>query len=92
LCITAKIGHPCLKWVRFGKAQNEHNRSGVHSKADSRLRRATVPTGRHLDVAPAFERREQHEQIGGSVALVLDSSRLPRFHRDRDARLGNELF
>ena len=26
---------------------------------------------RHLDVAPAFERREQHEQVGGAVALVL---------------------
>jgi hypothetical protein len=25
----------------------------------------------HLDMAPAFERREQHEQIGGAVALVL---------------------
>ena len=25
----------------------------------------------HLDVAPAFERREQHEQVGGAVALVL---------------------
>ncbi len=22
---------------------------------------------RHLDVAPAFERREQHEQVGGAV-------------------------
>jgi hypothetical protein len=24
-----------------------------------------------LEVAPAFERREQHEQVGGAVALVL---------------------
>jgi hypothetical protein len=26
---------------------------------------------RHLDVAPTFKRREQHEQVGGAVALVL---------------------
>ena len=36
---------------------------------------------RHLDVAPAFERREQHEQVGGAVALVLviDAGRAPGF-------------
>src|SRR5208283_1884324 len=28
-------------------------------------------TIRHLDVAPAFERREHHEEIGDAVALVL---------------------
>ena len=33
---------------------------------------------RHLDVAPAFERREQHEQVGGAVALVLVSTRAAR--------------
>ena len=26
---------------------------------------------RHLDVAPAFERGEQHKQVGRAVALVL---------------------
>jgi hypothetical protein len=26
---------------------------------------------RHLDVAPAFERREQHEQVGRAIAFVL---------------------
>ena len=49
---------------------------------------------RHLEVAPAFERREQHEQIGGAVALVLviDADRLSGLHRDRHARLGDELL
>ncbi len=28
-------------------------------------------TIRYLDVAPAFERREQHEEVGGPIALVL---------------------
>ena len=48
----------------------------------------------HLDVAPAFERREQHEQVGGAVALVLviDAGRASPFHRDRQARLGKELL
>jgi hypothetical protein len=26
---------------------------------------------RHLDMAPAFQRREHHEQIGRAVALIL---------------------
>ena len=49
---------------------------------------------RHLDVAPAFERREQHEQVGGAVALVLviDAGWASSFHWDRHARLGNELL
>ena len=49
---------------------------------------------RDLDVAPAFERREHHEQVGGAVALVLviDTGRTPRFHRHRPARLGDELL
>ena len=49
---------------------------------------------RDLDVAPAFERREQHEKIGGAVALVfvVVTGRAARFHRDRQARLGEELF
>jgi hypothetical protein len=47
-----------------------------------------------LDVAPAFERREHHEQVGGAVTLVLvvTTSRAPRFHRDWHARLGEQLL
>ena len=49
---------------------------------------------RDLDVAPAFERREQHKEIGGAVALVLVimTGRAPRFHRHRHAGLGDELL
>jgi hypothetical protein len=34
-----------------------------------------------LDMAPAFERSNHHEQIGGAVALVLviEACRAPRF-------------
>ena len=48
----------------------------------------------HLDVAPAFKRREHHEQVGSAVALifVIDTGRAPRLHRDGHARLGNELL
>ncbi len=47
-----------------------------------------------LDMAPTFERCEHHEQVGGPVALVLviEAGRTPGFHRDRHARLGNELL
>src|SRR6202049_5211601 len=47
-----------------------------------------------LDMAPAFERSEHHEEIGGAVALVLvvKTRRASRFHRHRHARLGNELL
>ena len=31
-----------------------------------------------FDMAPAFERREQHEQVGGAVALVLVIERAGR--------------
>jgi hypothetical protein len=49
---------------------------------------------RDFDMAPAFERREQHEQVGGSVAFifVIATGRAPRFHRDRRPRLGEELL
>jgi hypothetical protein len=49
---------------------------------------------RDLDVAPTFQRRKQHEQVCGTVALVLVvvARRLPRPHRDRRARLGDELL
>ena len=42
----------------------------------------------------SFERREQHEQVGGAVALVLVivTGRASRFHRDRHPRFGNELL
>ena len=47
-----------------------------------------------LDVTPAFERCEHHEEVGGTVALVLvvATGRAARFHRDRHARLGDELL
>ena len=43
-----------------------------------------------LDVAPAFERCEHHEEVDGAVTLVLvvAANRTPRFHRDRHAHLG----
>ena len=49
---------------------------------------------RDLDMAPTFERREQHEQICRAVALVLVvvACRLSRPCRDRRARLGNKLL
>ena len=49
---------------------------------------------RDLDAAPAFERRERHEEIGDAVALVLvvATGRAARFHRDRQPRLGDELL
>jgi hypothetical protein len=47
-----------------------------------------------FDVAPAFERSKHHEEIGGAVALVLviTTGRTPSLHRDRHARLGEELL
>ena len=47
-----------------------------------------------FDSAPAFERREQHEEVGGPIALVLviATGRAPRFHRHRRPRLGGELL
>jgi hypothetical protein len=47
-----------------------------------------------LDVAPALERGEQHEEIGGAIALVLVimTRRAARLHRYRHAGFGNELL
>ena len=47
-----------------------------------------------LDVSPSLQWREQHEQIGGAVALILVvvASGLSRLGRDRHARLLDELF
>ena len=49
---------------------------------------------RDFDTAPAFERCKHHEEVGGAVALVfvIATGRAPRFHRDRHARLGEELL
>jgi hypothetical protein len=49
---------------------------------------------RDFDVAPAFERGKHHEQVGGAVALifVVETSRVPRFHRDRHARFSKKLL
>ena len=46
-----------------------------------------------LDVAPAFERREHHEQVGHRVRgyFVIDAAGRPA-HRDRRARFGDELL
>lgn len=46
------------------------------------------------DMAPAFERREHHEQFGHAVALILviAADRAARLHRDGRARLGDELL
>src|SRR5713226_2301129 len=45
-------------------------------------------------MAPAFERSKHHEEVGGTVALVLviETGRASRFHRDRHARFGNQLL
>src|SRR6516162_9877594 len=58
-----------------------------------RIVNGRVPVG-HLHMAPAFERREQHEQVGGAVALVLiiDTRNASRPHRDRHTRFGDELL
>ena len=47
-----------------------------------------------FDVTPAFERGKHHKEIGGAVALVLvvETGRTPGFHRDRHARLSEELL
>ena len=47
-----------------------------------------------FDVAPAFERREHHEEVGSAVALVLviATGRTSRFHRDRQARFREQLL
>jgi hypothetical protein len=47
-----------------------------------------------FDMAPAFERRKHHEEIGGAVALVfvIATGRASRLHRDRQARFGEQLL
>ena len=47
-----------------------------------------------FDVAPAFERCKHHEDVGGAAALVLviAAGRASPLHRDRHARLGEELL
>src|SRR6201981_1478775 len=47
-----------------------------------------------LDVAPAFERSKQHEEIGGAIALVLviETGRASRFHRGRHASFAHGLL
>ena len=50
------------------------------------------PPIRHLDMPPPFQRREQHEQIGGAIALVIDPRGLARLHRHRCARLAGQLL
>jgi hypothetical protein len=47
-----------------------------------------------LDMTPALERGEQHEQIGRAVTLVLvvATRELSGLHRQRLPRLGNELL
>src|SRR5208282_2444618 len=53
--------------------------------------RATVGD---FHVAPAFQRREHHEQIGHAIALifVVVTRRLSRLDGDRRARLDDELL
>jgi len=78
---------------------DEHDGLGLGEAAigqilqDVRIVDGGVAVG-HLDVAPAFERREPHEQVGGAVALVLiiDTGRPPRLHWDRHARFADELL
>ena len=48
----------------------------------------------HLDMAPAFQRREHHEQVGRAVALVLIiiTFGVPWLGWDRHPRLSDELL
>src|ERR1700674_2074483 len=59
----------------------------------------------HFDMPPAFERRQEHEEIGGggfntsdisdvswSFVFVIGSRETSRFHRDRLPRIGNQLL
>src|SRR6516164_7990032 len=47
-----------------------------------------------LDVAPSFERREHHEQVGDPVTGVfaIDARRPPGLHGDGKAGFGDELL
>jgi hypothetical protein len=47
-----------------------------------------------LDVAPAFQRREQHEYVGRAIALILviDPPGPSRFGRDGHAGFGDQLL
>jgi hypothetical protein len=47
-----------------------------------------------LDVPPTFQRREQHEQIGRAVALmlVIMPRGTARLRRHRHARFGDQLL
>ena len=47
-----------------------------------------------LDVAPSFQRREHHEEVGHPVSFifVVVSGRAARRHGDRRAGLGDQLF
>jgi hypothetical protein len=48
----------------------------------------------NFDVAPAFERREQHEEIGGCGCVRTCNHDEPaaRFHRHENTDLGNKLL
>ena len=48
----------------------------------------------HLDVAPAFQRREQHEYVGRAIALILvvDPCGPSRFGRDWHPGFGDQLL
>src|ERR1700674_2750715 len=59
----------------------------------------------HFDMPPAFERRKEHEEIGGAgfntsdisdvswtFVFVIGSRETSRFHRDRLPRIGNQLL
>src|SRR6185295_17146548 len=47
-----------------------------------------------VDMPPALKRREQHEEIGGAVALifVIDARRLTAFHRHGRSCFSDQLF
>ena len=67
-------------------------------RSDSVLQHQCVVDGGvmvgHFDMAPAFQRREHHEQVGHAVALVfvIVPRGLTGFGRDRRARLDDQLF
>ena len=76
----------------------EHDLRGVRKMRvgqffeDAREVRSSALVG-DLDMPPAFQRREQHEQIGRAIApvIIIVSRRTARLRLDRRGRLGDQF-
>jgi hypothetical protein len=64
-----------------------------HLLEQVRVVHSSVAIG-YLDVAPAFQRREQHEYVGRAIALILviDPRGPSRFGRDWHSGFGDQLL